>query len=60
MAFSPSEIAFEGFRLTREKPAVIGWWSLAREAGPRELWVTKNHEICRNWDVCPSLNGYND
>lgn len=28
MAFSPSEIAFEGFRLTRERPAAIGIWAV--------------------------------
>jgi hypothetical protein len=28
MAFSPTEAAFEGFRLTREKPQIIGWWTL--------------------------------
>lgn len=29
MAFSASEIAFEGFRLTRERPAAIGLWAVA-------------------------------
>lgn len=29
MTFSPTEAAFEGFRLTREQPKVVGWWMLA-------------------------------
>ena len=27
MAFSPTEAAFEGFRLTREKPLIVLWWT---------------------------------
>ena len=32
MAFSASEIAFEGFRLTREKPAAVGIWAVVNLA----------------------------
>lgn len=28
MAFSPTEAAFEGFRLTREKPLIVVWWTV--------------------------------
>ncbi len=28
MAFSPTEVAFEGFRLTREKPLIVLWWTV--------------------------------
>lgn len=30
MAFSPPEAAFEGFRLTRERPLIVVWWSLVK------------------------------
>ena len=28
MALSPTEAAFEGFRLTREKPLIVVWWTV--------------------------------
>ncbi|MBX7248216.1 MAG: hypothetical protein K1X35_04105 [Caulobacteraceae bacterium] len=69
MAFSPTEAAFEGFRLTREKPRIIGWWTLlalvlqlglgviiAATAGPefQQLQTFLNDPV-NNADIAESL-----